>query len=233
MPRLLQKPRVKILTLCVCLGLATVRRRLRLARGTRAGLLRTRQGAISRRRITSKPASSSATPSSAKPTCCRPGRRSPRSTSRSRTCRRSPGPAPDHRTCTKRSRRHDQAGADLSVGGGNALDQALKLANKAGEIDPKNTDVLALKAAILFKLKDTDGAARAAQEALAIDPQHTGANVVARRRQAFARRCRRRAESAGAHIERSCRRPRRDLSEDQYFQPEGRSSAGRSRCCAN
>ena len=58
------------------------------------------------------------------------------------------------------------------------LDQALKLANKAGEIDPKNTDVLALKAAILFKLQDSDGATRAAQDALAIDPQHTGANVV-------------------------------------------------------
>ena len=44
------------------------------------------------------------------------------------------------------------------LGGANALDQALKLANRAGEIDPKNADVLALKAAILFKLKDTDGA---------------------------------------------------------------------------
>ena len=65
------------------------------------------------------------------------------------------------------------------LAGGNVLDQALKLANKAGEIDPKNTDALALKAAILLKLQDSDGAARAAQEALAIDPQHTGANVVA------------------------------------------------------
>ena len=37
------------------------------------------------------------------------------------------------------------------LAGGNVLDQALKLANKAGEIDPKNTDVLALKAAILLQ----------------------------------------------------------------------------------
>ena len=117
MSRLLQKPRVKILTLCVCLGTCVVRRRLQLARGTRAGLLRTRQGAISRKRIMSKPASSSATPSSAKPICCRPGRRSPRSTSRSKTSPALAGTlAPDHRTCTKRSRRHDQAGADLFVG---------------------------------------------------------------------------------------------------------------------
>ncbi len=56
---------------------------------------------------------------------------------------------------------------------GNALDQALKLANAAGEIDPKNADVLALKAAILFKLKDIDGATRTAQAALAIDADNT------------------------------------------------------------
>ena len=64
------------------------------------------------------------------------------------------------------------------LGGANALDQALKLANRAGEIDPKNADVLALKAAILFKLKDTDGASRAAQDALAIDPGNVGAHVI-------------------------------------------------------
>ena len=47
---------------------------------------------------------------------------------------------------------------------------ALKLANTAGELDPKNADVMALKAAAFFKLKDIDGATRTAQEALAIDP---------------------------------------------------------------
>jgi tetratricopeptide (TPR) repeat protein len=64
------------------------------------------------------------------------------------------------------------------LGGSSTLDQALKLANQAGEVDPKNPDVLALKAAILYKLKDNDGALRAAQEALALDPQHAGASVV-------------------------------------------------------
>jgi cellulose synthase operon protein C len=61
---------------------------------------------------------------------------------------------------------------------GGALDQSLKLANKAGEIDPKSADVLTLKAAILFKLKDNEGATRAAKDALAIDPSSTGANAI-------------------------------------------------------
>jgi tetratricopeptide (TPR) repeat protein len=60
---------------------------------------------------------------------------------------------------------------------GNAPDQALKFANAAGEIEPKNADVLALKSAILFKLKDIDGATRAASDARAIDPHNTGANA--------------------------------------------------------
>src|SRR6478752_6583490 len=64
------------------------------------------------------------------------------------------------------------------LGGANALDQALKLANRAGEIDPKNADVMALKAVILFKLKYTDGANRVAQDALAIDPSNTSANAI-------------------------------------------------------
>src|SRR6476646_9104591 len=37
---------------------------------------------------------------------------------------------------------------------GNALDRALKLADAAGELDPKNADVLALKASIFYRLKD-------------------------------------------------------------------------------
>ena len=55
---------------------------------------------------------------------------------------------------------------------------------------------------------------------------NTGANVIAGRHQAFARRYRRRAESACANTERSRRRPRRGLAENQYFQPEGRPCAG-------
>lgn len=61
---------------------------------------------------------------------------------------------------------------------GNALDPALKLADKADALAPKNADVIALKAAVLFKLKDNDGAARTAQEALAIEPANTGANMI-------------------------------------------------------
>ena len=61
---------------------------------------------------------------------------------------------------------------------GNAPDQALKLANAAGEIDPQNADILALKAAILYRLKDVDGATRAAQAALAIDGANTSANTI-------------------------------------------------------
>ena len=37
---------------------------------------------------------------------------------------------------------------------------------------------MALKAAILFRLKDPDGATRTAQEALAIDPGNAGANAI-------------------------------------------------------
>jgi len=61
---------------------------------------------------------------------------------------------------------------------GGAFDDALKMADAAGEIDPQNAGILALKAAVLFKLKDTDGATRTAQEALAIDPGNTDAYVI-------------------------------------------------------
>jgi len=60
---------------------------------------------------------------------------------------------------------------------GAGLDEALKLVNKAAEIDPKNAEVKVLQSAVLFRLKDVDGATRAAQEALAIDPKNTGARV--------------------------------------------------------
>ncbi len=61
---------------------------------------------------------------------------------------------------------------------GGALDDALKMANAANALDPKNADVLALKASALFRLKDTDGAIAAAQKALDIDPGNVGANIV-------------------------------------------------------
>jgi cellulose synthase operon protein C len=59
-----------------------------------------------------------------------------------------------------------------------SLDDALKMANAAGDLEPQNVGVLALKAAVLFRLKDTDGAIRAAQQALEIEPGNTDANVV-------------------------------------------------------
>jgi cellulose synthase operon protein C len=54
-------------------------------------------------------------------------------------------------------------------------EEALKLINTATEIDNHNADALALKAGILFKLGDPNGATQAAQAALKIDPQNPGA----------------------------------------------------------
>jgi tetratricopeptide (TPR) repeat protein len=64
----------------------------------------------------------------------------------------------------------------LLVGG--VVDDALRLANDVKAPDDQNPDLLALKGAILFKLKDTDGAIREAQAALKIDPTNTGAMFV-------------------------------------------------------
>ena len=61
---------------------------------------------------------------------------------------------------------------------GGSLDQALQLTNAAVELMPQDASVLALKAAVLFKLKDTDGATREAENALKIDPGNPDANVV-------------------------------------------------------
>lgn len=61
---------------------------------------------------------------------------------------------------------------------GNSLDEALNLANIAGEIDDRNAAVLAFKAAILLRLNDNTGAARTARAALEIDPANTDAAIV-------------------------------------------------------
>ena len=59
---------------------------------------------------------------------------------------------------------------------GNATDQALKLVN---EIDAtNNANVLALRAAISFKLKDIPSALRDAQAALKIDPKNVDATMI-------------------------------------------------------
>lgn len=61
---------------------------------------------------------------------------------------------------------------------GGSIDDALKLVNEAYELDNKDVGVLTLKAAVLFKLDDHDGAAREAKAALAIDPRSAEAAVV-------------------------------------------------------
>ena len=64
----------------------------------------------------------------------------------------------------------------LLVGG--AFNDALQLVNEVKDPDAQNADLLALKGAILFKLKDSAGAIREAQAALKIDPNNTDAMFV-------------------------------------------------------
>jgi len=59
-----------------------------------------------------------------------------------------------------------------------ALQEALKVTNAAEELDPQNASVLALKAAVLFRLRDNGGAVRTANRALQIDPGNTDAIVI-------------------------------------------------------
>ena len=58
------------------------------------------------------------------------------------------------------------------------LDEALNWVNQAGEIDPKNTAALTLKAAILLKLNDNNGAIQEAQKALEIEPGNVASIMV-------------------------------------------------------
>jgi cellulose synthase operon protein C len=64
----------------------------------------------------------------------------------------------------------------LLVGG--AVEDALRVVNDATVAENRSPDLLALKAAILFKLKDTEGAVREAQAALKVDPENVGALIV-------------------------------------------------------
>lgn len=61
---------------------------------------------------------------------------------------------------------------------GNALDQALDLANAAIELDGQNARALAFRGAVLLKLNDAIGAKREAQAALEIDPANVEALIV-------------------------------------------------------
>ena len=55
---------------------------------------------------------------------------------------------------------------------GNATEEALRLVNSIDQSNGDDANVHALKAAILFKLKDNDGATREARAALQIDPEN-------------------------------------------------------------
>jgi tetratricopeptide (TPR) repeat protein len=61
---------------------------------------------------------------------------------------------------------------------GNALEDTLKLANAALEINPQHVGALALKAAVLVKLNDDSGAIAEAEKALAIEPGNAEALMV-------------------------------------------------------
>ena len=61
---------------------------------------------------------------------------------------------------------------------GNALDEALKLIDAAGEAVNQNAAALAFKAAAYLKLNDAVGAVREARAALAIDPANVEAVIV-------------------------------------------------------
>ena len=61
---------------------------------------------------------------------------------------------------------------------GGALENALKTTNEAIDIEPQNASIVALKAVVLFRLKDPDGAIKTAQTAIEIDPGNTDARVV-------------------------------------------------------
>ena len=59
-----------------------------------------------------------------------------------------------------------------------ATDEALKLVNSVDEGDNGNANLLALKAVIFYKLKDSSGAVREAQTALKVDPGNVDAMIV-------------------------------------------------------
>ena len=61
---------------------------------------------------------------------------------------------------------------------GNALDQALAQADAAIKLDSRNPNALAFQAAVLLKLKDSNGSKRDAQAALDIDPKNVEAVIV-------------------------------------------------------
>ena len=61
---------------------------------------------------------------------------------------------------------------------GGAPKRAQKLADAASKLEPNNASLFALKAAILYRLKDTERARELTEKALEIDPHNTDALVV-------------------------------------------------------
>uniref|UniRef100_Q07SN7 Tetratricopeptide TPR_2 repeat protein n=1 Tax=Rhodopseudomonas palustris (strain BisA53) TaxID=316055 RepID=Q07SN7_RHOP5 len=59
-----------------------------------------------------------------------------------------------------------------------ALDEAMKLADAAAEIDPNNSTVLALRAGVLLKLNDTLGATEQARKAIELAPKNGDGIIV-------------------------------------------------------
>src|SRR5580704_1239265 len=59
-----------------------------------------------------------------------------------------------------------------------SYDEVLRLVNDVKEPASQNPDLLALKAAVLFKLNDQAGAVREAEAALKVDPTNAGALLV-------------------------------------------------------
>ena len=61
---------------------------------------------------------------------------------------------------------------------GGALEKALKLADAASKLEPKNASIFAIKAAVLYRQKDPSRAREQIDKALAIDPHNADALVV-------------------------------------------------------
>ena len=67
--------------------------------------------------------------------------------------------------------------ARLLLAGG-AADKALELANAANKLKKDNSDALALKAAVLFKLGDREGARASAERSLSVNPDNPDGHAV-------------------------------------------------------
>ena len=61
---------------------------------------------------------------------------------------------------------------------GGSFAEALKLTNAALDLDPNNAETFALKAAVLYRLKDANGSMAAARKALALDTGNSDASVI-------------------------------------------------------